>query len=128
MGCTSRRAQHTSPAGALSIYPPAVRAPILSAGLLLAGLSTACVNTDAAVFVDPSVTKAEATVSGGALGVGLKGSFDLGLHLGPRASGPSKVTPGTFTILDAKQMGSIVSPLPVLTMSMFPVTVDLDSD
>src|SRR5262249_5350752 len=88
----------------------------------------ACINTDAAVFVEPTATNPAATVMGSALGVSLTGSFDLKLHLGPRATGPSMVTPGTFTILDAQQMGAIVSPLPVTTTPPFPVTVELDSD
>jgi len=110
------------------IYPGAVRALLPLSGLLLFGPSLACVNTDAAVFVDPTLTQAEATVSGGTLGTSVKGSFQLSLHLGPRATGPSQVNPGTFSILDAEQKGSIVSPLPVVSTTTFPVTVELDSD
>lgn len=105
-----------------------MRALTLSLGLLGAGLGAGCINTDAAVFVDPTLAKAEATVAGGALGVSLKGSFDLDLHLGPRATGPSKVTPGEFAIYDAQRNGAIVAALPVTTTSTFPVTVDLNSD
>lgn len=106
-----------------------MRALILTTGLLLAGLSAGCVNTDTAVFVDPTPSNPAATVTGGALGVSLKGSFDLKLHLGARASGPSKVTLGAFAIADATaQMNAIVASLPVATTTTFPVTVDLDSD
>src|SRR5262249_60696592 len=98
------------------LYPAGVRSFIfLASGLLLSALSTACVNTDAAVFVEPHVANPAATVTGGALGVSLTGSFDLTLHLGPRASGASMVTPGAVKILDAKQMGELVSSLPVTT-------------
>jgi hypothetical protein len=101
-----------------------------STGLLLAVLSIACVNTDAAVFVDPSVANPAATVTAVTLGTDVTGSFDLKLHLGPRATGPSKVSldMGIFTILDAQQNGALVSPLPVVTTTTFPVNVDLDSD
>jgi hypothetical protein len=112
------------------IYPGAVlRQPLLPALLLvLAGLSLGCINTDAAVFVEPQVTKPEATVSAGALVTGLKGSFQLSLHLGPRATGPSQVTLGAVEIRDAKGEGAIVAALPVTTSPELPVTVDLDSD
>jgi hypothetical protein len=105
-----------------------VRRLLLLPGLYVFCLSSACVNTDAAVFVEPTVNKPEATVSTSALGVGLKGSFQLSLHLGPRATGSSQVTPESFTILDAGKKASIVSALPASTEVALPVAVELDSD
>jgi len=95
---------------------------------LLALSATACIDTDPTVFVDPSIEAPLATVTQGALGTNLNGSFKLKLHLGPRASGPSQVSLGSFALLDASQQKSIVSPLEVSTTAMLPVTVELDSD
>lgn len=105
-----------------------MRPLILLPVLLLSCLSIACINTDAAIFVEPRVEKPEAEVSGGSLGVGLKVSFQLSLHLGPRATEPSKVTPGTTTIFDAGKQEEIVPSLLVKTETPFPVVVELDSD
>jgi hypothetical protein len=85
-------------------------------------------NTDPTVFVEPTLEKPEATVSGGALGTGIKGSFQLSLHLGPRATGSSQVKLGVCNVLDAEKKGEIVSALPVTTQTELPVSVELDSD
>jgi hypothetical protein len=98
--------------------------PLLALPLLLA----ACVNTDAAVFVEPTIESPTATVAGGALGVTISGKFTLKLHLGPRASGPSTVALGAFSILDSKQSAAITSVQLGSSSTQFPVTVDLDSD
>ena len=88
-----------------------------------------CVNTDAAVFVAPTLSSPAATVTSSVLGTGVTGgAFSLDLHLGARASGPSTVTLGAFSILDAEEMNSIVSPLSVQTDTTFPATVQPDSD
>ena len=98
--------------------------PLFALPILLA----ACVNTDAAVFVEPTIESPTITVAGGALGLTISGNFTLKLHLGPRASGPSQVSLGAFSILDAKQSAAI-TPLDIGSSStQFPVTVDLDSD
>jgi hypothetical protein len=98
--------------------------PLFALPLLLAG----CVNTDAAVFVEPTIESPTATFKGGALGVTISGNFTLKLHLGPRASGPSTVKLGAFSILDAGQKAAITSVQIGTTSTQFPVTVDLDSD
>ncbi len=96
----------------------------LALPLALAG----CINTDAAVFVEPTIESPTAVVKGGALGVTIEGTFTLKLHLGPRASGPSKVDLRDFNILDAKQSGTL-APIEISRSSItFPTTVDLDSD
>jgi hypothetical protein len=96
--------------------------------LALPVILAACVNTDAAVFVEPSIESPTAVVKGGALGVTIEGTFTLKLHLGPRASGPSTVDLSDFNILDAKQSGTL-APIEISKSSItFPTTVDLDSD
>ena len=95
---------------------------------LCALILSGCPNTDAAVFVEPTIASPAAQVSGGALGVSLKGSFTLKLHLGARASDASQVSITQFKILDENGMGAIVDPLPVSSKTMFPVTVEQDSD
>jgi len=96
--------------------------------LLAAAPLLGCINTDAAVFVDPTLSAPAATVTSAALGGGISGSFHLDLHLGPRASGPSTVTLGEFALEDAAQTAPIVASLLVASTTTFPVTVQLDSD
>ncbi|MEO7329436.1 MAG: hypothetical protein ABI193_12710 [Minicystis sp.] len=108
------------------MHPAALRPLLL---LPLALLFAACVNTDAAIFVEPTVESVEATVDGGTLGVALSGNFHLRLHLGPRATGPSVVQLLSAKILDAQQKAEIIGALPVTkTSPAVPVTVALDSD
>ncbi len=105
---------------------PKASSLLFAAPLLLAGL-TGC-NTDAAVFVDPTVEDPKASVQGGALGVELTGRFTLDLHLGARASGSSKVTLGEFELVTGANKSPVVSPLPLVGDKTFPLTVDQDSD
>jgi len=98
------------------------------AGILL-GCVGCGIDTDPAVFVDPSITGPKATVVEGALGTSIQdGAFTLALHLGPRASGASSVGLGAFSIQGSDQKTTIVSPLDVASKQVFPVTVDVDSD
>ena len=97
---------------------------ILALPLALAG----CINTDAAVFVEPTIESPTAVVSGGALGLKIAGHFTLKLHLGPRASGPSTVELRDFTILDSNQKGSLAAIEISKSSTTFPATVGLDSD
>ena len=107
-------------------HPPMFR---LIPPLALVALLTGCdVDTDAAVFVDPSISGPSATVAASTLGTSLEGGFGLRLHLGPRASGASQVGIGQFSIQGADQKTTIVSPLEVAADKTFPVTVDVDSD
>ncbi|WP_437711834.1 hypothetical protein WMF45_41470 [Sorangium sp. So ce448] len=98
------------------------------AAAALAITASGCINTDAAVFVEPSIAAPGATVSSNALGTGLTASFALELHLSARASGPSRVAVRTFAITSADQKTSIVEPLPVETTAALPVEVAPDSD
>ncbi|WP_437853555.1 hypothetical protein [Sorangium sp. So ce363] len=95
---------------------------------VLAVAASGCINTDAAVFVEPSIVSPGVTVFSHVLGTGMTGSFALQLHLGARASGPSRVAVRTFAITSADQKTSIIEPLPVETMAALPVEVAPDSD
>jgi hypothetical protein len=97
-------------AGALR-YPRVVRFFALGYILVAAAPLGGCVSTDTCVFVCPKIAAPAAMVLSATLGATVTGSFDLDLHLGPRASGPSTVTLGEFSILDAAQKGTIVTPL-----------------
>ncbi len=95
----------------------------------LAAPLAGCPNTDTAVFVDPTLDMPAATVTANALGTGITGgSFHLKLHLGARASGPSTVTLGAFSVTDATKTNTVVPQLDVASTTVFPVTVEPDSD
>ena len=98
--------------------------PILALPLALMG----CINTDAAVFVEPSILSPKATVAGGALGVTISGEFKLNLHLGPRASGPADVALGGFAILDVDKKAEITSIQLGDSAIQFPTAVEPDVD
>ena len=101
---------------------------LLASILALPAALTGCINTDAAVFVEPTIESPTATVQSGVLGLTIYGNFTLKLHLGPRASGPSQVTLGAFSILDAKQSAAI-TPIELGSPStQFPVNIGVDSD
>ena len=106
-----------------------MRFPLL---LLLAAIPLAgCINTDTAVFVDPSLDTPTLTVKNATLpGFGTaSGTFELTLHLGARASGPSQVGTPQFDILDATGAKTILSALTLDSGStQLPVTVAPDSD
>ncbi|WP_437673636.1 hypothetical protein [Sorangium sp. So ce131] len=104
------------------------RAAHLLAAAALAAAAAGCIDTDAAVFVDPSITSPAATVATSALGAQLAVSFTLELHLGARASGPSRVAVRTFEIASADQETSIVAPLAAETTTPLPVEVAPGSD
>lgn len=90
--------------------------------------ATGCTDTDAAVFVEASIASPSAAVTGGTLGTGLAGGFQLDLHLGPRASGASEVSIRSFEITDAGQAASIVAPLEAGSTTTLPVLVEPDGD
>jgi hypothetical protein len=82
--------------------------------VLFAPLLLGCPNTDAAVFVDPSIVSPSLTAGKSVLQSGITGGgFTLELHLGPRASGPSTVTLGEFSVMDAHEMNTFVPALKV---------------
>ena len=86
-------------------------------------------NTDAAVFVAPTIESPAIDVGKVALGTNLKGSFKLKLHLSARASGPSEVTLGTFSLKSADEKTTYAEPLPftVDKPSSFAVAEDSDT-
>lgn len=106
-----------------------MRSPFTALLLLAAPLLAGCPNTDAAVFVDPSIESPVVAVTSSVLNTGVAGSFTLKLHLGARASGPSQVNIGQFSIMDASMKTALVTPLALDAGStQLPVTVAQDSD
>lgn len=102
---------------------------VLPSTLLALVGTVGCIGDDeAVVFVDPSIVNPSASVSEVALGVSISGSFQLTLNLGPRASGPSKVSLGAFSIRSADETKSIGDPLEVTSSTVFPVEVPVDGD
>jgi len=96
-----------------------------SKGSLIAiALSVAgCIDTDTAVFVDATIDNATLSAEQLPLGTALSGSFELTLHLGARASGPSEVGYLSFSI-KSEAGDVIVDNLPVEASQPAPVTVD----
>ncbi|MEO5729914.1 MAG: hypothetical protein ABI134_04015 [Byssovorax sp.] len=96
---------------------------LLALPIFLAG----CSDPDTTIFVVPAFGNPSAFVGTTPLGATIKGNFTLKLHLGPRASGPSQVTLGAFSILDSDQKATITPVQIGATSTEFPLTVDLDS-
>jgi hypothetical protein len=97
--------------------------------VLLALALAGCVGEDdAIVFVDPSIESPAAAVGGSVLGVSLSGGFRMRLVLGPRASGPSQVSLGSFAITDAEQKQPVVPSLTLTASLPLPVTVQPSDD
>jgi hypothetical protein len=92
---------------------------------LLASLGlTSCIDTDTAIFVEPSIENPSLTVVDGPLGATLGGSFDVVLHLGARASGPSETEFVSFSVKSADESEVLVENLPVSASASLPVTVE----
>ncbi len=104
---------------------------LAAAGLAL--VATACVNTDPAVFVEARITGPSAIVTAssvGGFGAKLDGALLLSLHLGARASGPSKVSLRAFSLTNADQTATLVATLPIAfvdTSQHDPIDVEPDS-
>ena len=96
--------------------------------LLLPVAAVACADTDPAVFVDAKLESPSVAVKQLTLGASLSGHADLALHLGARASGPSSVSLGAFSIDSADELQTLVSPLPVVAEMATPVAVAAGSD
>lgn len=104
------------------------RALLLQVGTaLLALVATACPNTDAAVFVDADIQGGTVAIEPQTLGVALSGGFTLSLHLSARASGPSEVSYGSFSLMNADQTETFVASLPLSASVPSPVDVDPDA-
>jgi len=94
---------------------------------VLSGLC-GCPNTDAAVFVKPTIVDPTASLEQSSLATGLGGGFTLKLHLGPRAADSSTVTLEQLSVLNADRTATVVQTLAVSTDPAFPVTVNVDSE
>lgn len=97
--------------------------------LALATATSGCIGDDEAIiFVDPTITSPQATIAGSVLGSTVSGSFQLRLVLGPRASGSSTVTLGSFNITDSTGKTAVVPSLSVMPSKTFPLDVPPSSD
>jgi len=94
----------------------------------LASSLLGCIGNEAVVFVEPSITAPEASVSATFFGVTVNGSFKLVLSLGPRASGPSTVELGSVAMTDADNKQSVVPSLSLISDKAPPFTVQPDSE
>jgi hypothetical protein len=100
-------------------------APVLALSALLTG----CIGDDEAIiFVEPTVSSPQATITGSVLGSTINGSFKLRLVLGPRASGSSTVTLDATSIFDAAGRTDVVPSLSLTPSQSFPLTVAPSSD
>jgi hypothetical protein len=92
-----------------------------------------CVNTDPAVFVDPTMSSPSLTVGTvSVLEMGITAaSFSLDLHLGARAAGPATVKLVGFSVLDSTMANELVPTLEVEAASGYEdgvATVEQNSD
>lgn len=94
----------------------------------MALLTGGCIDTDAAVFVEATISDAEGNVQQSSLASGIGGSFRVLFHLGPRASGPSEVALGGFSLTDAERAETLLPTLEVSTTPGFPLEVPVDGD
>ncbi len=101
------------------------RLAILLIGAPLVG---GCIDTDAAVFVETTISEPTATAQSNALASGLGGSFEVKFHLGSRASGDSEVTLRSVSVSNADRSQTLAQALKVATAPAFPVNVPRGGD
>ena len=89
-------------------------------------MTTGCIDTDATVFVEPTVESAQLDATQSSLAVGLKGSFLVRLRLGSRAADTSEVSLKGFSVIAGDQ--TIVDSLKVVAAPSFPVAVGVDTE
>jgi len=92
---------------------------------IMAAVATMGCDPDTAVFVDASIENANLAMTMSSLSTGVSGSFDLRLHLGPRAADASEVDLVAFSIDSGVTLVDVVG---ATTSPAFPVTVGVDSD
>lgn len=97
-----------------------------SSFLVVMSMHLGC-NTDAAVFVAPTVESPSLAISKQALGTKISGSLTLKLHLSARASGPSSVTLQSFSLKSADQKTVFADALPFQADKPSPIAVAEDS-
>lgn len=98
-----------------------------AATALVALVAAGCPNTDAAVFVDAEIQGGSVAIEPQTLGVALTGGFTLSLHLSARASGPSEVSYGSFSLMNADQSETLIASLPLSASVAAPVDVEPDA-
>jgi len=87
-----------------------------------------CINTDEAIFVEASIRDGSGSIETSSLSTGFSGSFAVDLHLGLRASGPSDVQLGGFSVQTADRLTTIVQVLKTTSQPAFPVFVTPSDD
>ncbi len=90
--------------------------------VLLAG----CIDTDPAVFVDPSIGAPSLTVETTALVTALSGGFSLALHLGPRAASPSTTGVSAASLVGEDGAVTLAPTLGFTSLPTLPTTVPVD--
>ena len=100
---------------------------LVALGLVSLGAALGC-DTSTAVFVAPSIETPALTVGKETLGTTLKGTFDLVLELASRASGPSDVTIGSFSLRNADGTQVVFEPIPFTLDRAQPIEVLEDSE
>jgi hypothetical protein len=78
--------------------------------------------------VEAELSAPQLAVDQGSLVTTLEGRVELGLHLGPRASGPSEVTLLNASLLAADGQSVLLDRVNVNSDPGFPLTVPIDSD
>jgi len=96
---------------------------LLAAFVVVPALFAACIDLDAAVFVDATIDVPTITVAEETLGTTIDGSFLLVLHLGARASGPSDVSFSSFS-LKTESGTTLIESLPLSASPPSPVVVE----
>jgi len=87
-----------------------------------------CPDTDAAVFVELSIQNPTLEVETSVLATAVSGSFDLRLHLGPRATDAAEVTLGSLSVTNHDQTITLIAPLAAVPNPAEPWIVNVDSD
>lgn len=105
--------------------PP--RPSVLLATALALGAG-GCIDTDATVFVEPTIESASIDLEQSSLAAAVSGTATVRLRLGSRAADASTVTLRGFSLTDAARSGAVVDRLAVTASPPFPVVVGVDSD
>lgn len=90
-------------------------------------VATGCIDTDAAVFVEPSLVAPVLALSTSPLATALSGEARLELHLGPRASGPSTTGVTALSLVSADGSRTLAPSLGFTASPTLPTTVAIDS-
>lgn len=91
-------------------------------------LTGGCIDTDATVFVEPTVEGVSMTLEESSLAAAVRGGFTVRLRLGSRAADASTVNLRGFSVTDAARAGTVVDRLSVSASPPFPIIVGVDEE